>query len=116
MFGKATKKIAVLFISISVFMLYYSLLNIFVSPGYPWSLYLLYPYAWAAIGMYFGIRRKAFALSIAATLITAVFVSIMNLVLTPNTIWAVFPIFTILWWPMSLYFFKIRNRKQQSVA
>ncbi len=116
MFGKATKKIAFLFISISVFMLYYSLLNIFVSPGYPWSLYLLYPYAWAAIGMYFGIRRKAFALSIAATLITAVFVSIMNLVLTPNTIWAVFPIFAILWWPLSLYFFKIRNRKQQSVV
>lgn len=116
MFGKAAKNIAFMFISISVFMLYYSLLNIFVSPGYPWSLYLLYPYAWAAIGMYFGTRRKGFALSIAATLITAAFVSIMNIVLTPNTIWAVFPIFAILWWPMSLYFFKIRNRGKSAPA
>lgn len=116
MFRSIAKKMVFMFLSITVFMLYYSLLNIFVSPGYPWSLYLLYPYAWAVIGMYYGIRRKGFALSIAATLITAVFVSIMNFVLTPNTIWAIFPIFAILWWPLSLYFFKVRNRKSKALA
>jgi len=115
LFKKVSKNMMFLFISITIFAIYYGLLNIFISPGHPWSLYLLYPYAWVAVGMYFGVRRKALGLAIAATIITALFVSIMNIVLTPNTIWAVFPIFAILWWPMSIYFFRIRNRKVKKI-
>lgn len=114
MFKKIAKNILFLFISLTIFIAYYSILNVFVSPGYPWSLYLIYPYAWAVLGMYFGTRHKAFALSVAATIVTAIFVSIMNIVLTPNTIWAVFPIFAILWWPMSIYFFKVRKNKDNT--
>ena len=116
MFKKVASNIGFLFVSITVFIAYYGLLNIFVSPGHPWSLYLIYPYAWAVIGMYYGRRRKAFALSIAATLITAVFVAIINFIYTPNTIWAIFPVFAIIWWPLSLYFFKIRGKKHKMVA
>lgn len=114
MFKKVAKNILFLFISMTIFTAYYSILNVFVSPGHPWSLYLIYPYAWAAIGMYFGTRRRWFALSVAAFIITTVFVSIMNFVLTPNTVWAVFPIFAILWWPMSIYFFKVRKNKDNT--
>ena len=109
-FRKVAANIMYLFISLTVFMAYYGILNIFVSPGHAWSLYLLYPYAWAAIGIYFGRRKMALGLAIAATVITGVFCSVLNLLLTPGTIWAVFPIFAILWWPISVYFFRTRRK------
>jgi len=115
-FKRIAKNIGFLFVSITVFIIYYGILNIFVSTGHPWSLYLIYPYAWAVIGMYYGPRRKGFALSVAATLITAVFVSIINLIYTPGTIWAIFPVFAIIWWPMSLYFFKVRGKKHRTAS
>lgn len=109
-FKKVANTLPYLFISITIFTLYYGLLNIFVSPGYAWSLYLLYPYAWAVIGIYFGRRKMALGLAVAATVITAVFCSVLNMILTPDTIWAVYPVFAILWWPVSVYFFKTRNK------
>ncbi|MBN2883437.1 MAG: hypothetical protein JXN10_07905 [Clostridia bacterium] len=110
-FKKVANTLPYLFVSITIFTLYYGLLNIFISPGHFWSLYLLYPYAWAAIGIYFGRRKMALGLAVAATVITALFCSVLNIILTPDTIWAVFPVFAILWWPISVYFFKTRGRR-----
>lgn len=42
-------------------------------------------------------------------LIIAFFVFI-NLYYTPNTIWAIYPIFAILWWPLSMYFVWSRKK------
>lgn len=112
-FKKIAGNILYLFISVTIFMAYYGILNIFVSPGHAWSLYLLYPYAWVAIGVYFGRRKMALGLAIAATVITGLFCSVLNILLTPRTIWAVFPIFAILWWPISVYFFRTRNKQTQ---
>lgn len=113
-FKKVAANLGFLFVSITIFIVYYGLLNIFISPGHPWSLYLIYPYAWAVIGMYYGRRRKAFALSVAATIITAAFMSVINLIYTPGTIWAIFPVFAIMWWPLSLYFFKVRGKRRNA--
>lgn len=114
MFRKIAANAGFLLAGMTVFIIYYGLLNIFISPGHPWSLYLIYPYAWAVIGMYYGRRKKAFALSIAATVITAAFVTVINFIYTPNTIWAIFPVFAIVWWPLSLYFFSVRSSKKKA--
>jgi len=66
--------------------------------------------AWAVIGDYFGSRKKYFALSIWGAGITIIFFAYINYMNTPNVIWAVYPVFAILWWPLSLYFFKVRKR------
>ncbi|MEK5233991.1 permease prefix domain 1-containing protein [Lysinibacillus sp. FSL K6-0232] len=44
-------------------------------------------------------------------LIIAFFIFI-NLYYTPHTIWAIYPIFAILWWPLSMYF--VWSRKKWS--
>lgn len=43
---KVASNLMFLFVSVTIFMIYYGFLNIFISPGHAWSLYLLYPYAW----------------------------------------------------------------------
>ncbi len=44
-------------------------------------------------------------------LIIAFFI-FMNIYYTPHTIWAIYPIFAILWWPLAMYF--VWSRKKWS--
>lgn len=105
-----------LLMSILVTVLYYGALNIFISSGHFWSVYIIYPALWAVLGMYFGNRREYLTLSIVGAILTIVFFVIVNYITTPNIIWAIYPSFAILWWPLSLYFYRERrNNKQQKI-
>jgi hypothetical protein len=44
-----------------------------------------------------------------STLIIALFVFI-NFYYTPQTIWFVYPTFAVLWWPLSMLFYWLRNK------
>lgn len=35
----------------------------------------------------------------------------INMYYDPNTIWFVYPVFAILWWPLSMFFVWLNNRK-----
>lgn len=105
------RKIIFLYASITVFIIYYSLLNYFLSPVCPWSLFLLYPYAWILIGVMYGKKGKSLSLAISGTVITGIFCTLLNLFITPETIWAVYPVFALIWWPLSVYFFVTRKKQ-----
>ena len=103
-------------LSIVVFVAYYSLLNILLTPQHFWAINLVYPALWVVMGVYFGGNRKFFALSVCASIVTIVYFSILNYLHTPNVIWAVYPAFVILWWPLSMYFFKVKKERPQKAA
>lgn len=44
-----------------------------------------------------------------SALIIALFVFI-NFYYTPKTIWFVYPTFAILWWPLSMYYYRLRKK------
>lgn len=44
-----------------------------------------------------------------SVLIIALFV-FMNFYYTPEVIWFVYPTFAVLWWPLSMFFYWLRNR------
>jgi len=35
---------------------------------------------------------------------------------TPHVIWAVYPSFAILWWPLAMYFFRTKKDKTNEAA
>jgi hypothetical protein len=35
----------------------------------------------------------------------------VNFFTTPNRIWAVYPIFALIWWPLSIYYFVYLKQK-----
>ena len=55
---------------------------------------------------------KSFALpfSIAATIMMIILLIFTNLYYSPSTIWYFYPIFAIIWWPMSLIYAKLKKR------
>ncbi len=56
------------------------------------------------------------AFSIWGTLLISGLFLFINLYYTPKTIWFVYPIFAVLWWPMSLFFRWIHLKKDVAVG
>lgn len=95
--------------SISV-ILYYLILNTFLSPGYPWVIYPAFAVLWWPLSLYHAQKRTYFKFSLHASFLLIVFFSVVNFISSPHTIWAVFPIFCVLWWPLSMYYFVYKKR------
>jgi len=66
------------------------------------------------------IENKNLGLSLAfsvwgGVIIAALFVFI-NLYYTPERIWFVYPVFAVIWWPMSMFFYWSQRKSGQSMA
>jgi hypothetical protein len=105
-------KVWFLLLSLAVFVIYYVIVNLVLTPEYFWSIFLIYPVIWAVMGIYFGVKRRPFAFSLVMSAITIVFFSIVNYMTSPQHIWAVYPAFAVLWWPLGLYFYRVRKEKK----
>lgn len=106
---RAVKPAAVLACA-ALFLLYYGALNLFLSPGTPWILFLTLPAAAAVIGALCGEKKAWVALSVWMTFAGVAYFAAINLVYTPHALWAVYPAFALLWWPLSMLLF---GRKQK---
>lgn len=90
---------------------YYALLNLFLAPGYPWILFVIFAVAWYPFSVL--LAKRTFAYSVFGLIWSILFFSIVNIITSPHTIWAVYPVFAVLWWPLSVYFFVERPRRQR---
>lgn len=50
--------------------------------------------------------------SIVGSLLIVAMVTFINMYITPDFLWCVFPIFGILWWPLAMFFRWLKYRKQ----
>lgn len=90
--------------------LYYSSFNFFGSPDYPWAIYPAFAVIWWPLAIYH-VKRKTFVFfSFTASLLISVFFITVNIVSSPNTVWAVYPIFAVIWWPLSMYFYVYKKK------
>ncbi|WP_237446514.1 hypothetical protein [Shimazuella alba] len=66
---------------------------------------------WWPISVYYAKRNNYFGLSITASLLTIFFFISVNSISSPQVVWAVYPIFIILWWPLSMYYYSYQKKK-----
>ncbi|MBO9130724.1 hypothetical protein [Bacillus sp. 165] len=108
--GKHTKLFKVsLFGSIST-IVYYSLLNGILSPEYPWAIYPAFVVLWWPLATYYAKNKRYYEFSISSSLLISTFFITVNIISSPHTIWAVYPIFVVLWWPLSMYFYSYKRK------
>ncbi|KQL51227.1 hypothetical protein AN964_19735 [Heyndrickxia shackletonii] len=113
-FENARKTISLGLIGSFITIVYYSILNLVISSGYPWAIYPAFIVLWWPLALYHAKHKKFFQFSISSSLFISVFFIIVNMVSSPNEIWAVYPIFAVLWWPLSMYYYYFK-RKESSV-
>jgi hypothetical protein len=108
--GKRAAGFGFSLVSALIAILYYGVLNAFVFPGHPWIIYVAYALIWWPMTLFFREKRRWSSFSVTGALLTIVFFLIVNRITTPNHFWAVYPIFAVLWWPLSMFCFR-HNRK-----
>ena len=104
--GKLNTALAVSFSGI----IYYTVLNIYVFKGFPWMIFPAYVLLWWPLAIAFAKRGQLLCFSILGSLLSAALFIATNLFATPHSIWAVYPIFVFLWWPLSVYYFVYRRK------
>lgn len=63
------------------------------------------------------IKKIGFSLSFSVwgSLILSAFFIFLNFYYSPNTIWFVYPLFAVVWWPMSMFFYWLGQRNRRSM-
>jgi hypothetical protein len=95
---------------------YYAALNVFLSPGFPWAICPAFAILWWPISMVFARKKQWLGYSIAAATLSALFFVALNLAASPGVHWAFYPIFAVLWWPMTMLFAKHKAWFGYSIA
>ncbi len=114
--GRWRKKISFAIVSSGSLIAYSVVLNVILSPGYPWFIYTTFVLLWWPIIQYFVTTKKFMAFSIVGSILVSVFFIIVNWISTPHVIWAIYPIFVVLWWPLVVYCFGYLRRKNNDEA
>ncbi|UOQ44047.1 hypothetical protein MUN89_19620 [Halobacillus salinarum] len=94
--------------------LYYVILNLVLSSTYPWAVYPVFAVLWWPLSVYHAQRKTFFQFSIHGSLWITLFFSTVNAISTPHEIWAVYPIFCVLWWPLSMYYFSYKKNSRKA--
>ncbi|MCC2251351.1 MAG: hypothetical protein ACQEWU_06820 [Bacillota bacterium] len=110
--GAKAKTLRVAVVGSGVAILYYFLLNVIVSPHTPWVIFPAFAVLWWPLSVYHVRRSTYFTFSLHASLLLCLFFIMVNIIYSPGTIWAIYPIFAILWWPLSLYFFVYKRNTE----
>lgn len=94
----------------TITIVYYSILNILLSPQYPWVIYPAFVVLWWPLSIFHTKKREYFKFSISSSALIIIFFITVNIVSSPHTIWAVYPIFAVLWWPLSMYYYTYKKK------
>jgi hypothetical protein len=108
--GKRARGLAAALVISTLSIAYYVLLNLFVFTGFPWAIFPAYAILWWPLSVAFKCRRYAMQFSAAGSVLSAVLFITINVIASPHVVWAVYPIFLIVWWPLSIYYFVYKPR------
>jgi hypothetical protein len=92
---------------------YYAVLNLLMSPGYPWAIFPSFALLWWPLSIYYARTKKHFLFSVLGSILLTVFFIVTNLISGTSILWCVFPIFAVLWWPLSIYYFIYKRKKMK---
>ena len=91
--------------------IYYAILNLYVFIGFPWVIFPAYALLWWPLAVAFAKRGSLLIFSVTGSLLSAALFIAVNFFTTPHSIWAVYPIFALIWWPLSTYYFVYLKKK-----
>lgn len=87
-----------------VTLLFLAAVNLLTSPAHLWFLYAVAPLLCVPAAVHLRGRIKSVAVAAVLAAVLALYAVVINLLLTPGCYWAVYPVFAVLWWPLSLVF------------
>jgi len=94
-------------------------INFYYSPKVLWFVYPVFAVLWWPSALFFRWRSIRFnasfglPFSLLSTLMIIGVVIFTNLYFSPKVIWFFYPIFAVIWWPLGVFFYWLRNKGQK---
>ncbi len=95
---------------------WYGALNALLEPGSPWIIFILFPLLWWMLSTFFYGQRQPHIYALVMSVFSIAFFAAVNLIYSPGAVWAFYPAFAILWWPMTLAFARKHAWRAYSIA
>jgi hypothetical protein len=83
---------------------WYGALNILLAPGSPWVIFIAFGLAWWVLSVNFYGRHCPHIYAIVMSAVSIAFFAAVNIIFSPGALWAIYPAFALLWWPMTRLF------------
>ncbi|MFD0670315.1 hypothetical protein [Cohnella sp. GCM10027633] len=77
--------------------------NMLYTPDHLWFLYAAFAIVWWPILLYAGRFAKTLAMAIIGSASVIVSYTFLNVFVSPEFPWAIFPAYAVLWWPLAIY-------------
>lgn len=96
-------------------------INFYYTPGTIWFVYPAFGVIWWPMVMCFVWYRNkydvaiGFPFSVCSSVLIIGLMLFVNLYYTPKTIWFVYPIFALIWWPLAMFFHNLRQQGREDV-
>ena len=103
--GKRARGLTAALILSALGIAYYAALNLLIFSGFPWAIFPAYILLWWPLSVAFKKRGYGMLLSLSGAILSAALFITINVITTPHIIWAVYPVFLLIWWPLSIYYF-----------
>jgi hypothetical protein len=85
---------------------FFTYVNLITSPDVNWAIYPIFAVLWWPLSVWAARKKSALVFAVTGAAMTAAFFVLVNMLTSPGVPWAVFPIFAVLWWPLSVFFFR----------
>ena len=98
---------------------FFLFINFYYTPETIWFVYPTFAVVWWPLVLFFQwFRNKkdvpaGFAFSICAFVLISGLILFMNLYYTPETIWFVYPVFLLIWWPLAMLFHHLHQKSRK---
>lgn len=83
---------------------YYGALNAFLEPLSPWVIFVAFAVLWWPVSVYFYGHHAPHKYAAVMSALSITFFAAVNMIYSPGALWAHYPSFAILWWPITLAF------------
>ena len=95
---------------------FFAAINILYSPGVIWAFIPAFALLWWPLSVIFHGWRRPDLYAVVMTLLSIAFFAAINILYSPGVIWAFYPAFALLWWPLSAIFARRKAWRAYSVV
>lgn len=94
-------------------------INFYYTPNAIWFVYPTFAVIWWPLALFFQWYRHkkevpvGFAFSVCGFLLITGLMMFVNLYYTRETIWFVYPVFAVIWWPLAMLFHQLRQKSRK---
>lgn len=98
---------------------FFLFLNFYYSPQVIWFVYPTFAILWWPMAMFFhwyhiqDNKPVGFSFSVCSFLLIMALIVFINFYYTPAVIWFVYPAFAVIWWPLAMFFHRMRQKSRR---